>query len=380
MNNTATSTSRRNNISGVEIGKVDRKHLIAVMKKLKIEFNAEDDTDALTVAAYAHFDKNTPEDDQVQCDACNGISSSDLDACPYCGAENDEESSAAAESDHNDAPAPKAEAPKESQAMTTTTNETGKKKSKSNGAAAPSESKALVVDAKELDKAVSDIRDLQTEGAVNYWKIGRRVLDVFKGQLWKQRVAEEKQVFRSFDSWCKEELDMTPAHAYQVMDVAEHFTEAKVKQFGASKLMLVAQAPEKAQPKLLEAVEKGASWRDVKKEVTALKKRSGHRRPAREGAKANRSTEAASKARSEKATKAKKEVTVAKLLGRETVKLFCKPTTKKYDEKSLKAAKKIDDVPWGKLELINGVVQEFFIQRGGDGSLRLIVQTQRQGE
>lgn len=386
--NTNLNPNYRNAISGVLLAKVNRDHLIKVMKVEKIEFEKDDEIGALTVIARAHFEKNTPDDNLAQCDTCGGISPDRLDACPYCGEGGE---------DGGEAQQPKAaaepEAPKTEVVETKTTPAkqkkgkeatmggestalaTTKKKNGTNGTAA--HAPIVKVDTKELDTIVADIKRLKVEGAALAWQLGKRVLDVYKAGLWKNRTEGEKQSYKSFEQFCNKELDMTPAHAYSLMDVAEHFDEQKVREFGSTKLSLVLQAPPAAQPKLLKQVEQGAAVRDLKKEVSSIKKKTGHRREQRAGSKPNRNTAAASKARSEKAAKAKKEITVAKLLGRETVKMFCKPTTKNFEEKDLKPAKKLGDVPWGRLELANGVVQEFFIQGGGDGAIKLVVHTHR---
>lgn len=388
MTAVSTNSDRRNAISGVVVAKVDRKNLIAFLKESKIEHEKDDTNEALSVLAFNYFHENTPTDDQVQCDDCFGISSIKLDACPYCGVKGEVEAKApeAAPQTTSEPVAAKSEtkSTKESTAMTTTEPTTSKK----NGLAKPSKKKAdaapppAPVDSKDLDQAVQNIQGHIAEGATAMWKAGKELIKVYAPQLWKQRTVVEdnkiKQTHKTFESFCTKEIGVTPNHAYGLMDVAEHFTEEQVLRFGTSRLTLVLQAPEKEQPKLLKQVEQGASWRDVKKEVTALKKKTGHRRPTRKGAsKGNRDTTAATKAREEKRAKAKTtQVTVAKLLGRETVKLFCKPSGK-VDPKDYKPAKKMGDLPWGKLEMVNGIEEEFFLQAGGDGSWKLVVVRKR---
>jgi len=392
---TAKNNQRRNGISGVLVSKIDRAHLAGVLKDLNLDFDDDATDEQLSIIAFNHFDSKTKADDKCQCDACFGVSTVDLDACPYCGDSGEVQEEKAAPPAVVTAPAtiedpqkvldaapkdePATASPKKGKrTMATTSETTTKKNGKANGVNGAST--AMVVhDAKELDAAVSEIRTLQSDGAVAMWRLGERIKHLYDKQLWKQRVEQPakgapKQVYKSFDKFCHEELGMTPASAYSVMDVAAHFEEKQVAALGTSRLALVLQAPEPQQPKLLKKVEEGATWRELKQEVSAIKKKSGHRRPPRAGAKANRNTEAASKART---TTAAKQITVAKLLGRETVKLYCKPTTKKFEIDDLKPAKKIGDAPYGRLELINGVLQEFFVQQGSDGSIKLIVHTSR---
>lgn len=276
-----------------------------------------------------HYRKTTKQEDLTACDNCDGVSDLNLDTCPFCG--------------YGDQPifggkvgngAPVEAKPEKA------------KNGKAELAKASDAPEPLPegVTAEALDAALEEVAKLKREGAVNYWHLGKALADIHERQLWKAR-ADKKgaPIYKSWNQFCDGELEMTPANAYNAIDVAKHFTEKQLLAIGQSKLAVILRAPEDKQPKLLEIAQK-TSFREVQQRVTEAKQAAGgHRRGA---------AQTGRKKVHAPANKAAKSITVASILKDHTVALYCRPEGK---EAPSKRAKKIGDVPVGWLELERGI-------------------------
>ncbi len=81
-------------VNGVQMSKVDRKTLLAYAKQLGIG-NEQHDDEMLVRNLQARFAK-LPATRTADCSNCGGLSDSELEVCPFCGDENEDEVSAAA--------------------------------------------------------------------------------------------------------------------------------------------------------------------------------------------------------------------------------------------------------------------------------------------
>jgi hypothetical protein len=171
---------------------------------------------------------------------------------------------------------------------------------------------------------------------------------------------------------------MSPTYARLLVDVATHFTEQQVRDWGVRKLTPTLQLPEAERNLLLEAKikERGyasmPSEREIEHEVREFKKEKGIKaRAARDGsARGGNKVQATPKAGLAK-------ITVANILTKQTVKLYCRPSkVSAFDPKTARRARKMSDQPWGVMELANDVVQYFSVAEV-NGDLLLTVRTTR---
>lgn len=362
----------------------------------------------IAVALTEHFGKTTAKANVVSCDYCLGLSSDQFPVCPYCGTSDDELESAAS-SETVPAPiatpiaaAPKLDddvpvaqatspvqdvpsSPKVTKIKKTITTTVKKPSINTNGDEAQMqtehvngsngqkltkvERKSTKLTVDTLDKAVQDVERLKSAAAGSYWQLGRKILEVYDTQLWKLRQSEEgKARYKGFDAFCHHEFKMSPTHAYKLMDVAKKFSEKDVAQFGTTKLGLLLQAPPEDQPAIEKQVRAGASTKKVKEAVAGARKQKGFKKPSGKGRKQETKTTG----------RAAEKITVASIEGRKTVKLFAKPANmRNIDFASLKRAKKLGDIPFGRLELANDVVMYISVQ-DHNGELVAVVDTRRE--
>jgi hypothetical protein len=220
---------------------------------------------------------------------------------------------------------------------------------------------------KDLDAAVTRVQVLKAKAAESAWELGVEIKNIYDAQLWKLRDEGGKPRYKNPDAFTNEELGMTPANAWKLMDIAKNFTRGQVHEFGTAKLGLILQAPESARAELLSKA-KGASKTEVEKEVRrankerkTVKSRKGVERP-KPAAKVGKAT-----------------ITIANVLGSQTVPLWTKASVSAAtgDRKSWVKAKKVADVPSASIELENGVVQHFTLTADAEGCLKLRIETRR---
>jgi hypothetical protein len=377
-------------IQGVDISKINVEHLTGVMRDLKLDVDdIEGQVDALVLRLSMHFGETIKNADLLaECDNCDGVSDASLEACPFCGYD-----------DTSSTPEAKAETKGKATSSTTTTETNkeattmaaskGKVATKSEKSTevkpaktAPKPSNALAVapkadlvpgaTIKDLDSAVVEVQKMKGDAAASMHLLGGKILAIYERQLWKLRTDDGgKSKYKGFDAFCAHELGMTPQNAYSLMDVSKNFTADDVRKFGTSKLGLLLQAPKEDQERIKKnLVEKGASKREVEREVRRTKQEKGHRREGRDGK--------ARPAGEKKSAKVRREnITVAKILGRSTVKLWAKALDKAGKKVP---AKKITDLPWGEVELENGIIEQFHVQETPGGELRLVIERKRSEE
>lgn len=353
-------------VDGVKMSKVRRTHLIAAAERAGVVAagsGASLDTEALVHLVTAKY-ASLPMDDQGECGVCDGVCDAREDRCPYCTAdENDEQLP------EDPADAVVAEA---------------KPKGKAQLAVVPKQ--AIVVDdlkpssslvtERELDEKIAKIQKLVGEGAAVYWEMGRAIKDLYDGQQWKLRTNAEdgKPKYKSWDAFCHHELHMSPPSAYSAMDVSAKYTVDQVRTFGSTKLSIIVRAPEEAQGELLDDA-KSKTAKELTEKVQKIKKDKGHVRPARSG-KAHQGAAGGAGGRKSKGDK----ITVAQMLGRVTVKAYKKPPTRNYDEKDLVRAKRFADVPFGRRELANGVVETITLVENGAGEWQFVIEIKQEEE
>jgi hypothetical protein len=372
---TGRGKSRANAITGIITGVLVPQLMFDAIKAQDLDVPHADTTpEQLSMVLFTHF-STLPKETLTRCTNCHGISDENLDACPYCGG-----------LDGNPLVDPESDK-KEAQTMTTevhqepahaTTNGQALTKVKGGKVAKSTRSES------ELNDSVAKIHRLKSEGAAALWAVGVEIAHVYKEQLWKLRVntddaKKERPRWSSFEAFCKEEIGMTPQNARSLMDVANHYKETDVRKFGTTKLGLILTAPPEDRAALEKKAAKGASKRELAKEVQKAKKNKGYVRAERSGKTQTKAARAA--AANTKKAAPDKTITIAKIVGSEIVKLYEKPASMKgVDAESIKKlarAKKIGDGAIGMRELANDVIEFFNVFQTPGGELAVKVVTER---
>ena len=227
---------------------------------------------------------------------------------------------------------------------------------------------------KDLDAAVANVFTLKVKSAMGMWELGRQIASIVDGQLWKLRNGTDgKPRYKTAESFCTEELGMSVTHAWNLAEVSKHYDEQAVAKFGPTKLGLSLQAPPEAQPALRQAVEGGATKKLVASEVKKAnvgRKTMKHKTGKKAGQEVARTVH--------KTDTGKKTITVASILGTQTLRFYKKASvTSGEDKKSWIPAKKAGDVPYCTMELENDVTAHFTVMEHGDGTIKLKVEIKR---
>lgn len=419
----------------LEVKLAKRDLVIAGLTKAGQTYEPEEATLTLTIRLLEHF-KTMPKEALVKCDTCGGIGPFEWDNCPFCGAQegtplNELESKEAMMSKATESKVTetKSDASKNGAAADDKKAKKGKPKTSvsvqiplaepmpSAAEVQPSETSLAVVDphanaiekqevvdatfvddthvssamttVHDLDSAVSDIHRLKGEGALACYRLGKKIQEIHEKQLWKLRTEKDdkgrdKGRWQTFEAFCNEELGISPSYAYRLRDVSSHYSEEQVLAHGTRKLSLLLEMPAEHRDRVMEEkVKAGATKAEIEKEVSRVKQETGHRAIGKgRVAKAHEALREKAKTKAAAAKKAPKEatITVANILGTQTIKLFCKPArTPKTSEdwKNLKRAKRLGDQPFGSMDLANDVVMYFAIMEDASGELKLKVSTQR---
>lgn len=314
-----------------------------------------------------------PQAELIQCVECNGHSSELMPECPFCG--------------HHDASEPGA-------AHTNGVN------GKANGANGNGKASLVVLEAAgetvpevisgstpgarrsndeiALDVATARILTLKNQVAKDYWQIGRELdrvhapggaMDPEKKSLWLARTdAGGKVLYKSFEQYTKAELQIPREQAYDLINVSKRYSAALMERVGVSKLAVVLSAPEDVRDALMEEVEAGASYRDLRKKVRQTKKAKGVKQVQRvEGG----------KLRGVNPKPRVAKVTVASVEGAVVLPLYAKPKVAlAAGELPAKRAKRLADRPIAYETLDNGVARYYSVVAKASGWV-LKIETKR---
>lgn len=410
----ATAAQRKNVIGNFYVDRVDLKVMRTFVKKNKIKLDADEtNAEQYAVALTQHFREAESDPDKfAQCETCHGESPEIYEACPFCGLEAGAEDVEEEEGDEGEvdgdaderddevevdepdeeepppesSPAPKAK--DEPRLVTKSEKAVAKEKKAKKSAAAEKPSTALAtttsaaMSVKLLDDAIDRVYALKVAGAEAFWKLGHEILILNRDGLWKQRVSEDgTQRYASFEAFCTHELQMSGTYALDIMRTARDFTMAQIAAMGRKNATLVWKAAPEDRKQIAEKAAAGATTREIAKDVKASREK--HKVVERGSVKAQAGAKGAKAQAEKKAAREEKaipeKITVAKLEGMKTVKLYAKPASMKnlnFDD--LKRAKAIKDVPYGKLDLANGVAMYFTLFVDKTGALAVKVNTQRE--
>lgn len=235
-----------------------------------------------------------------------------------------------------------------------------------------------LVPTKDLDDAVERVQDALRSGASSYWELGVALLDLWDKGLWKQRTVAGKQKYTSWNLFCRDELHMSHANTFSIMDAAKAFSKKDFEELGHSKLTLLLRLPKSRQLELAEEARKGRLPRARLKEILTEEVPSGQRRDTgrtKRGAGASAPAKVAERKAARAALKPDGEITAVSQLGRTKLKLWARPNAKKPGEKPGRAMSVTQD-PWCEEELVNGVLVKYVIMKTATG-LELIIERKR---
>lgn len=332
----------------------------------------------------AHYNKTAPTT-LLKCGDCGGISDSRLDACPFCGAADEEEETEAPEAPEDDAPesAPppatdskgdkktkKGKKPEETTTMSdkktkaknddATETEGKKPKVKKGEIVAPdgtivSTKPAPVIEplpegvtVEKLDAAVKEVQALKGGASEVYWDLGHKIKEIHDKQLWKARRDEAGNGYKSFKQFSIEELGFSDTQSLKMMDCSTNFSREEVGKFGTSKLGLVLEAPLEARQALLKKIEDGAGKREIAGDVKTAKDDA----KAKGEATGDKGRDRKGGAKNEKAGNADKtkKITVATLIG-QSLKVRVWARVDKGEK--ARRATKIEDAPFFSYDMGN---------------------------
>jgi hypothetical protein len=336
-------------IGSLDLDKVDQKVIVASLKKLKLATAGS--LDALAARLKEDQDK-VPDEKAFNCTTCGGRSAEIFDRCPYCGdGEVDDET----KDEADEVPEAKTEKAKKAAAQ---------KLAKTKGTGAPMAVKpevaTQIVTEADLDKAVAEIRDIKADTAERIYRLGHKIKHLHDLDLWKLRQRGGKPKYENFRKFCGEELQMSHEWAYNLMKMARAFSVEDVKEIGHSKLGIVMKVPPKFQAKLLAAAKDGASKRDLIDQSRELR-----------GATSTRSTRSDAPPA---APPPDDKITVVRRLGRVVIPLFKRPAS---EDEQATPARAINDDPWAREELENGILQTYRVTMNRAGEWQLVIEAQR---
>lgn len=407
---------KRNAVAGFIISEVDGDVMKAYIEDNALDIDVEGTDEQIAVALWGHFNETVTEEDKCSCDECEGVSTVNAETCPFCGdagavdeeddkATNDEQLAAQALEEEPSTSEPEIEVEEEEDgdiegtegspetedednkpAAKAATKKTEKKnmETATNGASSKKNSKAMakagkssLISAVDLDNAIADVEKLKGSAAESYWELGKKILEINEKSLWKLRVDDKGAAkYRGFDAFVQAELKMSPAHAYNAMECAQGYkTGAEVRELGHTKAVLILKAAPEDRPGLREQAKAGATTRKLGKAVAESRAKNGS--PKKNSLKAKAGAKGAAAKAKVSAAKSEK-VSVANIEGSKTIKLFKRPESlRALDFSTLPRAKRLGDLPFGKHELTNGVVQYFSVLEK-DGELVLKIETRRE--
>ena len=339
----------------------------SLMSALDRMGTAPEDRDISRTALVEHankvFGERAKGEPLLVCDLCRGSSPSECAECPFCG-----------ESGVESMPKGKGLQMSESEAAGVDGKSGKPKKEKKNGKQMELPGGALVAGQSEVDlnAAVLRVQEAKKDGCLAYWRLGREIRVIRDTQLYKQRTADGKPVYRGFEQFVAAGLGLTATSALRLCDVAEHFDERTVGLWGPTKLSLLLTAPEAARADLRGEMEAGASAAELGKKAKKARAEAGSK--VRDTGRNSRTAKATEAAATKRAAATPEKITVAMIVGVQKIAFVTKATAKKAEPTR---AKKVADEPVATLELSNRVTLKFALAMDNEGRLVLVLHTKR---
>lgn len=226
-----------------------------------------------------------------------------------------------------------------------------------------------------LDESLARFTESSQKGAESLYLMGVE-LRKMRDFLWQQRMDGGKPKYKSYNQFVVAEIGISHGTEGRARRIAENFTLEQFRQYGAKYLMMMIAAPKEEHEALLGRIDAGeiTTPRDLEKEVRDIREKGGvsviETEATRDAAAEGRNVPSA--ATTAAAAKARKKDSAAITLGLKaeagTIKLLAKPKKKGDDERR---ARTLEDMPYGKIETINGVDLYFAIKKSPAGELEI---------
>lgn len=415
----AAKSAELNLVRGVEINKVNLTVLNKHLRAKGLEFSSKDKVEK-RVEIYADaLLKREKEDPSLkaailECKNCGGASEAKLTECPYCGtgdAAPAEGSPAAnkAAGEIPPSPRPSKSAAKERAAA----KEKGGAKEKANAGAgggtvkvtaekggdgstrlvrAPETAPESIGEAnkravRDLDQSVGRMKKLQLETVKSYWRLGRELADNYKRNLYRFRVdGNGTPVYKSWASFVEKEIGLNGQYARDIMAVSEFYTEEQINKLSVGKLKIILRLPEGLREEMAQRAAE-LTTRELAEQVKELAP-GGTRPPILQEDEAEAAPRGIGQASGFKGTPRQQQKPpvsaaapkpeddqVAAVFISKHVEFQFFARNKIEQSGAPSVARSIDDDPWAKVELANGLTMHFRLQehpeRGLIGSFEL---------
>jgi hypothetical protein len=223
---------------------------------------------------------------------------------------------------------------------------------------------------KDLDDSISRLRAASSQSADSAYLMGKE-LALIREHLWEQRKGEDgKPKYKSYNDFLERELGIGVGYGNKLRRVAEVFTLEQFRAFGIEALKALIAAPKEVHEMLLEKRAEGATVQQLEEDVRQIREKGGIEVLPTKAPLAKTGASKGSAAASKTNRKASAAITVGLKSEETTIDLFAKPKSKKEEPR---AARTIEDQPWGKLPAINGVTLAFTVKQKPTGELQLKV-------
>jgi hypothetical protein len=180
----------------------------------------------------------------------------------------------------------------------------------------------------ELEELSRKLMDDEKAQTIRAYAIASKVAEIEKRELWKRRRnSDGTPVYPTMAAFCQDELQMTPEDACDILRIGS-YTEEQIGLLGPAKLRVMMWLTPEADP------------------LTS--------RPTRKRKRAS-------------------AITVDEIEGEHTVRAHAKPATPVTPIGDCPHANNVEDVPWGYLDMANGVRMFISLTRAPDGALRFQV-------
>lgn len=197
----------------------------------------------------------------INCGDCERMSPPDGKECPFCGVGDDEGTPPPEALVPPQGPPPQPEPAKATKLAKRVEATKLAKRVKDTAVKVEQGTMAKPEEAKAYADAVADLLRFKSNIRVGWWHMGKRLGEVEKSGVWRMKHA-------SFAEFAQAEVSLAATTVKDAIDLARDYTEEQVRQFGASKLMLVMRAPtEDGKEKLLDSAKQGASLREMRAEL-----------------------------------------------------------------------------------------------------------------
>lgn len=232
---------------------------------------------------------------------------------------------------------------------------------------------------RDLDDATAEVLRLKGNSSFSMWELGCKLREIHERQLWKLRMSDDgKPRYKSFESYCSEEVRMSGTACYSMIKIAEHYTAEQVRALGTSKLNLILKAPEEDREELERRAAGGESKEALRKQVAKLREEKGAP-PPRPAKVARGGAPPVGKSRKSE------HMTIATVLGKKAIQVHRKPAKKGDPLEAAVAPQAVIDwiastLPFGVDDLGNGVRELIAIAVDSKGRLQFKIDRKRMDE